>query len=440
VVFLLLALAAILNGLQAHRTESDLRRRLESGAAEAFSHSAAEPSGDNWIRLVGSMDRLGFDDEWCVRRVDDGAFICDSHNVMPYGSHELHCGEGLVRFVARSGYELLLPPRATGISVLGGLSGIFWAVAAGTVLLMLVVYGLLLRLVLRPVENLVAASRVLSSGRRPEKVPGEWRTDEMGELAGAFNLMAGEVSAGREELERRVEEATREYERAQRRLVLEQRLAATGKLAAGLAHEINNPLGGMINAARTLEKEEGLSERAREYVALVREGLARIAALVERMRTFSRPRPKVGPVDLGEAARAALSFARHRAGEEGVEVEEDFARDLPPVTGDAGELQQVLLNLVLNALDAMRSSAEKRLRVKVAREGAGVVCEVSDTGSGMGPEELAGAFDLFHSTKDEAGSGLGLAMAHKIVTDHGGEIELESVPGRGTTARVRLPA
>ena len=100
------------------------------------------------------------------------------------------------------------------------------------------------------------------------------------------------------------------------------------------------------------------------------------------------------------------------------------------------------LNLLMNALDAMKEvePGDRRLGVSVRRQDSSVIAEVTDTGAGMGAEALAGAFDLFYSTKEDGGTGLGLAIAHRIVTDHGGEIELDSSPGRGTTARVSLPA
>ncbi len=254
--------------------------------------------------------------------------------------------------------------------------------------------------------------------------------------------MTAEVASNREEMEGRVEQALAEREKARRRLALEQRLSATGKLAAGVAHEIANPLGGMINAARAVSKEEGLSERGREYLGLVNDGLDRVRTIVERMRTFVKPHPSVKSVDVAETVRAALAFARHRMKDDNVVLDEGWPEAPVRVSGDAGELQQVFLNLVINALDAMKDvdPSARRLGVRVARDGVNAVVDISDTGAGMGAEALASAFDLFYSTKDEGGTGLGLAIAHRIVTDHGGDIDLESSPGGGTTARVLLPA
>jgi len=410
-----------------------LDNRVKVAAVRLFRRDEKSRSKTRWSDLASELRKLRGAHSWTVKRGTEVILHVESS----------HGGE--TALASEGEFVLARTPRAAGVQLFRWLPGIFWAMTAGTAFLMLVIYGLLLRLVLRPVDNLVAASRGLSKGVRPPKVTGESRTDEMGELIRAFNSMAEEVVTGRDALRELVEKATADYRRAHEQLVIEQRLSATGKLAAGVAHEISNPLGGMINAARAIEKEEGLSERAREYVGLINDGLARVRDIVERMRTFVRPKPAVGPVDVAEAVKGAISFARHRVKDEGVELEEDYPDSLLRTVGDAGELQQVFLNLIMNALDAVKESETKRVRVRVVGEESNVVAEIADTGAGMTPEQLANAFDLFYSTKDisaegEGGTGLGLAIAHKIVTDHGGEIELESSPGKGTVARVRLPA
>ncbi|MHC5057442.1 MAG: sensor histidine kinase [Planctomycetota bacterium] len=422
VTLLFLVLASSMSALEAQAEAVAVERRLTAAALREFRRVASSGSEGEITQALANVREMLPAYSWTAVK----------------GAREVE-GELVAR---KGGYSLYRSGRGARISPARWLTGVLVAVAFGTAVLLLVVYGLLLRLVLRPVEDLVAASRVLSSGTRPAKVAGDARADEMGELITAFNRMAVEVTSSREEMERRVEEAVAEREAAQKRLALEQRLSATGKLAAGVAHEIANPLGGMMNAARAVAKEEGLSERGREYVGLVNDGLERVRSIVERMRTFVKPRPSVGPVDVAEAVKGALAFARHRIRDEGVALEEEYPQAPARVSGDAGELQQVFLNLVMNALDALKDSpaGDRRLSVRVAREGGSVAAEVADTGAGMAGEALANAFDLFYSTKDEGGTGLGLAIAHRIVTDHGGEIDLESLPGQGTTARVRLPA
>ncbi|MHC4248514.1 MAG: sensor histidine kinase [Planctomycetota bacterium] len=424
VTLLFLVLASVMSALEAQAEAVAVERRLTAAALREFRRVASSGSEGEIAQALANVREMLPVYSWTVVK----------------GAQRVE-GELVAR---KGGYSLYRSGIGARISSTRWLTGILLAVACGTALLLLVVYGLLLRLVLRPVEDLVAASRVLSSGTRPPRVAGEARSDEIGELVGAFNRMTAEVASSREDMKRSVEEAVAEREVAQKRLALEQRLSATGKLAAGVAHEIANPLGGMMNAARAVAKEEGLSERGREYVELVNDGLERVRTIVERMRTFVRPRPSVGPVDVAEAVKGALAFARHRMDDEGVTLEEEYPEGGARVSGDPGELQQIFLNLVMNALDALDAlkgspAGERRLTVRVAREGRSVIAEVADTGAGMTGEALAGAFDLFYSTKDEGGTGLGLAIAHRIVTDHGGEIDLDSSPGRGTTARVSLP-
>ncbi len=336
--------------------------------------------------------------------------------------------------------KLYLRIQESGGGILSRLSSGATALAVGTVLVVVVAYMLLAALVVRPIERLVQATRALSAGAGQQKVVGESRADEIGELIRSFNRMAEEVRSHREELEGRVKEATREYDMAQKRLALGQRLASTGRLAAGIAHEINNPLGGMLNAARSIEKTSPEGSRPREYAHLIIEGLERISQMVSRMLQFHRQKPEVRSVDISSVLKEALAFCEHRVEKEGVELRLDAPAGLI-VQGDKGELQQVFLNLFVNALDAVGNSARKRLRVHARREGKDLVIDVADTGKGLTEEEMEHAFDLFYTTKDsESGTGLGLAIVHTTVTNHGGRVALQSEPGGGTRAVVVLPA
>ena len=334
-------------------------------------------------------------------------------------------------------YAAMVDPRLAG-----HLAALLPAMLLATAILGAALWLLLSRQVLTPVVELAEASRAMASGSTTVRARGESRPDEVGELVRAFNLMAEEVAANRRDLERRVAEETAKARRAQEAAAIAQRLAATGKLAAGVAHEINNPLGGMINAARRLAGSVPAGDqRAREYLALIDEGLERIGRITKQMLRFQRPAPAAppGPVAVAEALESALRFAEHRL--QGVELAREIPASLPPVLGDRQELEQVFLNLVLNAADAVRDCPQKRVAVRARAEDSArrVVVEIEDSGCGMTPEEAQAAFDIFHTTKGE-GSGLGLPVAHAIVESHRGELVLESVKGRGTKAVVRLPA
>ena len=309
--------------------------------------------------------------------------------------------------------------------------------AIGTLILIVVLYGLISRLVLRPVAMLAAATKRVGTGGSTA-LPLSGRRDEIGELIENFGAMAGEVAASRRDLQERVREALEEASAAHRRLALEQRLSATGKLAAGIAHEINNPLSGMMNAAKSLSRAAA-GEKDREYLALIQEGLARIERIVKEILSFSRRSASVGEVDLAEVLDGALGFAAHRLEMARIRVERRIEDKLPKVMGGHGELQQVFLNLIMNSIDAMPGGGV--LTIGAARSEGGVRACVEDTGVGMDEATMEAAFDFFFTTKAAGeGTGLGLAIAHQIVQNHGGNMEIRSEPGKGTSVAVELPA
>jgi signal transduction histidine kinase len=311
----------------------------------------------------------------------------------------------------------------------------------GTVLLAVATYMVLSRTVLRPVERLVRAADRVALGAAPVPVPTSGRGDEMDRLIASFNRMAAEVHDYQRQLEARVLEALSRVKAAESHLVVAQRLAATGTLAAGIAHEINNPLGGIANAVRRLRDGDLAPGKREEYFRIVLEGLDRIAEIVRRVLDFTPRESAPAPLDAAEVCRRAADLARHRAESRAVRLEVRPRGPVRGVVGDAQELQHAVLNLVLNAVDAIPEGRGGTVRVDARREGGEVVMEVSDDGVGMDEETRRRCVDMFYTTKPAGtGHGLGLAMVQHIVTDHGGSLEIESAPGRGTTVRMRIPA
>jgi len=325
--------------------------------------------------------------------------------------------------------------------------GVFWVMVAGTVLLAAVIYQLLVRVVVKPVERLASASRAAAAKGLLPQVPHTDRQDEIGDLVRAYNTMAGEVNDLRSNLERRVAEATRDLEAAQNQILVSERLSAAGRMAAGVAHEVNNPLGGMLNAARTLRSKAAPGSRESEYLDLILEGLSRIQHIMASLLQFSRPAQQASRVDLAEVMESALLFCQYRFSKLALKVEKDYAPAAdgsgPEVLGRRAELGQVLLNLLVNALDAMeaRSPGPHALTLRLRRDDKAVTASVADTGVGMSSAAIEHAGQLFYSTKAEGkGTGLGLAVAQHIVMQHGGSMKIESTPGQGTTVTVTLPA
>ena len=230
--------------------------------------------------------------------------------------------------------------------------------------------------------------------------------------------------------ERRIAEQLRQSEK----------LAALGELVAGVAHELNNPLAG-ISAFAQLLLEEELDADQRESARLIKREADRAVGVIRDLLLFSRKTgPSTGPIDLNGLVQLTLRLRAYSLRSSGVEVEMDLDPSLPELSGDDQKLQQVILNLIVNAEYAMRRTATRRLVIRTAREGETVVIEVSDTGAGMTDETLQRAFEPFFTTKPAGeGTGLGLSVSYGIVEAHGGTITVDSAPGRGTSFRIVLP-
>jgi two-component system, NtrC family, sensor kinase len=214
-----------------------------------------------------------------------------------------------------------------------------------------------------------------------------------------------------------------------RQVVRSEQLASVGFLAAGVAHEINNPLGGILAFTQILMQEHPQDEEdRRQCLAEIERSALRCKAVVESLLRFSRqtPNDQVGPVSANDVVRSALRLASYRMSLDGLQVVTTLAPSLPPVLGDAGQLEQVVLNLVTNAVDSVREvHRDTQGRIEIAtsvREGE-VLLEVRDNGRGIAEGNLDKLFDPFFTTKEEGrGTGLGLAVTYAIVKEHGGHI------------------
>lgn len=230
-----------------------------------------------------------------------------------------------------------------------------------------------------------------------------------------------------------------ELERSQAKLVQAEKMAAIGRLAASLAHEINNPLQGIHNSLH-LSLHEGLGQqRRKEYLSMAQSEVERLIEIVQRMLDFYRPsRGQVKPADLNRVVQKVLALAHKRFQHSGIRVHTDLTPDLPKIALVPDQISQVLLNLVINAVEALPSGGDLWLRSEVSNGGEEVLLSVRDNGLGIPAEQMTHIFEPFYTTKSE-GTGLGLAISYGIVERHGGTIEVSSQPDQGTTFVVRLP-
>jgi len=307
----------------------------------------------------------------------------------------------------------------------------------------------------RPIQILQTGVEAISQGTydRPLNIQ---TGDEFEELATAVHHMADRLKASRVELEslnadlaRRVEEKTAEVTEHMKQLQFSERLATLGKVASGIAHEINNPLGIILNRIECMEVEAvqlGVSEEQQRDLLAIRTQADRISRITKSMLALSRGSATVlKPMDLNCVLRSCIEASKGRAAAKGVCIESVLLPGLPPIMGDRDRIETVILNLINNAIDAAEDGIPPGL-VTVHSEGCPgkesdqVTVRISDSGPGIPEEMLGRIFDPFFTTKDEGqGTGLGLFLSYGIVADHRGRLEIEN-GRRGAVASVFLPA
>jgi two-component system, NtrC family, sensor kinase len=306
----------------------------------------------------------------------------------------------------------------------------------------------------RPVKALERGTERLAAGDLGFQIDVR-SNDEIGELAHSFNAMSNQLKTEHNEnvawtrtLEQRVEQKTRELKRAHEHALHTEKMASIGKMAAVLAHEINNPLSGILTYAKLLHKwvsgEDGGKSHNRDIcdsLDLIASESRRCGDLVKNLLTFSRTTPiNLQPTNLNQVIDRALRLIQHQLDLGAIQVQPDLDTELPLVICDGAQIEQVLLALMMNALDAMPQGGNLWVATKLSREDNAVRIVVRDDGCGIPPEILPRLFEPFLTTKETGrGVGLGLAISRSILERHNGDIEVQSEAGRGTTFTVTLP-
>jgi two-component system NtrC family sensor kinase len=218
-----------------------------------------------------------------------------------------------------------------------------------------------------------------------------------------------------------------------------ERLAMIGRLAAGVAHEINNPLTGVLTFSHLLREKEDLDEQDKEDLDVIIKETARAGEIVRGLLDFARERPVAKePLNVNDVIRQTVPLLGNRKAFQQIAIHVDLAEDLPRVDGDVNQLQQVLLNLSLNACAAMPDGGT--LTISTSPGEASVIVEVADTGCGIRKEHLERIFEPFFTTKPVGqGTGLGLSISYGIIQQHAGDLTVRSEEGRGTTFTIVLP-
>ncbi|MBM4370101.1 MAG: cache domain-containing protein [Deltaproteobacteria bacterium] len=295
-------------------------------------------------------------------------------------------------------------------------------------LLSLFLYFLVTRQILKPVGRIISLARRVKEGDLSTRV-GLRPSGEMGVLCEAIDGMADAV----------VEREQQIRDLARRQIGQSEKLASLGRLAAGIAHEINNPLTGVLTFSHLLRERPYFMDQDRQDLDVIIRETTRVREIVRGLLDFARETPSVRKlIDLNAEISRTIRLFRSQKDVK-ITIEEQFDPELPRVLADANQLQQVFLNLSLNAREAMPRGG--RLTFRTLRDGNRVKILVEDTGCGIPPEHMDKIFDPFFTTKDPGkGTGLGLSVSYGIIQQHGGTMMVDSTVGKGTCFTVLLPA
>ena len=305
--------------------------------------------------------------------------------------------------------------------------------------------ALLWKFVAAPVHRLRVGTERLRRGELGVQIR-VTSDDELGALAESFNLMSEQLREAREQVEERVQRKSAELQIAQRQMIEAEKLTSLGKLAAVVAHEINNPLSSILTDSKLMRKWiergdslEGHATDMRESLQLIESESRRCGDLVRNLLTFARVAPmNVGDVDVNHLVHQCMKLVVHKMELGNIEASLDLQRDLPTIRGDAAQLEQLLLALIMNAIEAM--PREGTLRISTSARAGDLIIVIADNGTGIEPSLLPRLFDPFVTTKEEGkGVGLGLAISRSIVNRHQGTIEVQSETGKGTAFTITLP-
>src|SRR5271166_5518446 len=327
---------------------------------------------------------------------------------------------------------------------------------AGAMLIVVLLSWLFVwRVVGKPIKALKNGTEHLSQGQLGYQIAVRSQ-DEVGDLAHSFNGMSLQLRAANEEivtwaktLEDRVVQKTKELKRAHEHMLHVEKMASMGKMAAVVAHEVNNPLSGILTYAKLLRKWVGTGqaehekrEEAMQCLELIASESRRCGDLVKNLLILSRTAPmNVQSTDLHAVIDRCLLLVRHQLELVGIQLQLNLADDVPRVPCDPAQMEQVFLALIMNALDAMPRGGNLWIETRLSSDKSAIKIQVRDDGAGIAPDVLPQIFEPFLTTKERGhGVGLGLAISRGIVERHNGHIEVASELGRGTTFTITLPS
>ncbi len=427
--------------------EEEIGKRI--GLASATCHSCHERGGTKDIAL---MELQG------LTRVGEGAEVLRHLSVIENeptcATAACHAHPADQRVLGVLDLEMSMAPLEDAIR--RAQTQFLWTTVILILIIGVVAALVIRRVVQRPVQQLYEGTQRIADGDLDTQVQVRGH-HELAHLAEAFNRMASDLNAARQEivewsqkLESKVIEKTAELSKVQRQVLHMEKMASLGKLSATVAHELNNPLTGVLTYASLVRREladqsmdEAVKHELTGFLSLIEKECIRCGAIVKNLLLFARRTgAEVAPADLNEIVERSIMLVRHHLELSGVKLCCELLAGDGQIVADAGQLQQALVALLVNAVEAMKdlNGGQGELTIRLHGSDEQVEIDVADNGVGIPPEVLPQIFDPFFSTKEaEKGVGLGLSVVYGIVQRHGGQIEVESTVGQGTVFHVRLP-
>jgi two-component system NtrC family sensor kinase len=323
----------------------------------------------------------------------------------------------------------------------------FFGIGVLGVLLVLLLSFFITTGIIRPLKEMVAATRKIAEGDLSHEVPISSK-DEIGQLAESFNHMLVRLKQARQELEdygrvleEKVEERSQQLQTIQAKMMQSEKLASLGRLASGVAHEINGPLNGILTFSHLLMRRLKDNPELQKELELITREATRVSSIVRGLLDFAREsKPQKRPCSINELILHTLSLVERQAVFQNIRIIRNLGPQLPILLLDANQVQQVFMNILLNAADAMPQGGTLTITSNYVPGDSFLQIKFTDTGCGIPEENLTQIFDPFFTTKaDKKGTGLGLAVSYGIVDRHRGRIEVQSEVGRGATFTIHLP-
>lgn len=308
---------------------------------------------------------------------------------------------------------------------------IFLGITFGGIILAIVICYMFANSIMAPINSLLLATRELAEGNLERRIELKNAPEEITELGKAFNEMASSVKERDEQLR----------QGAQEEIMKSKRLAMVGQLAAGVAHEINNPLGGILLFSRLLLQKASSEGLFKENLERIEKDAKRCQKIVKGLLDFAREHePTMEPLELSDVIEKVVNLFENQALFHNIEIIKNYQSDLPMIFVDSAQLQQVFVNILLNAADAMGGKGILTINTRSSRIKDYVEASFSDTGNGIPQDQIDRVFEPFFTTKEIGqGTGLGLSISYGIIQSHGGTIKVSSQVGRGSTFTVVLP-